>query len=145
MDSTRLHSEEGRLEESLGAPEPLVSDCDDLSVGKLVGLLQGAGAGGSGHFLLEVEGDVAELLLDVTHYLALGGGGEGVAALGEDLHEVICEVSAGEIETEDGVGEGVTFVDGNGVGDAVAGVENDAGGTSGGVEGEDGLDGDVHR
>merc|ERR1719410_1280120 len=30
VDSAGLHSEEGRLEESLGAPEPLVADGDDL-------------------------------------------------------------------------------------------------------------------
>ena len=30
VDSAGLHSQEGRLEESLGAPEPLISDGDDL-------------------------------------------------------------------------------------------------------------------
>ncbi len=30
------------------------------------------------------------------------------------------------------------------MGDTVAGVEDDTGGTTGGVEGEDGLDGDIH-
>merc|ERR1712107_932915 len=39
MDTAGLHSEEGRLEEGLGAPEPLVTDGDDLAVGKLVRLL----------------------------------------------------------------------------------------------------------
>ena len=34
-------TEEGRLEERLGAAEPLVADGDDLSVGELVALLQG--------------------------------------------------------------------------------------------------------
>ena len=42
-----------------------------LSVGKLVGLLEGRGGGGGGHLLLEVEGDVAELLLDVADNLTL--------------------------------------------------------------------------
>ena len=47
-----------------------------LAVRKLVGLLK-AGAGGcGGHLLLEVQSDVAELLLDVPHDLSLGGGGE---------------------------------------------------------------------
>merc|ERR1711963_1336796 len=82
VDSAGLHAEEGGLEESLGAPEPLVADGDDLTVGKLVGLLQGGGCSGGGHLLLEVQGDVAELLLDVTNDLALSGGGEGVASLG---------------------------------------------------------------
>merc|ERR1719251_827346 len=66
VDSAGLHSKEGRLEESLGAPESLVADGDDLAVGKLIGLLEGGGGSGGGHLLLEVQGDVAELLLDVT-------------------------------------------------------------------------------
>merc|ERR1712109_87997 len=49
-----------------------VADGDDLAVGKLVGLLEGGGGSSGGHLLLEVQGDVAELLLDVTDNLALG-------------------------------------------------------------------------
>ena len=37
-----------------------------------------------------------------------------------------------------------TFVDGDGVGDTIAGVQDDGSGTTGGVEGQDSLDGDVH-
>merc|ERR1719295_1660583 len=54
-------------------------DGDHLAVGKLVGLLQGGGGSSGGHLLLEVEGDVAQLLLDVTDNLTLGSVGEGVA------------------------------------------------------------------
>merc|ERR1712237_136073 len=144
VDSASLHTEEGRLEESLGAPESLVADGDDLTVGKLVGLLEGGGGSSGGHLLLEVQGDVAELLLDVTDNLALSGGGEGVATLGEDLHEVVGELTASQVKTDDGVGESVTLVDGDTVGDTVSGVHDDTGGTAGGVQGEHGLDGDVH-
>merc|ERR1712242_292018 len=144
VDSAGLHSEEGRLEEGLGAPEPFVADGDDLAVGELVGLLEGGGGGGSGHLLLEVQGDVAELFLDVTDNLALGRGGEGVATLGEDLHQMVSEVTASQVETENGVGESVTLVDGDTVGDTVTGVHDDTGGTARGVQGEHGLDGDVH-
>merc|ERR1711881_13701 len=144
VDAAGLHSQEAGLEEGLGAPEPLVADGDDLAVGQLVGLLQGGGGGSSGHLLLEVQGDVAELLLDVTDNLPLGGGGEGVAPLGEDLHQVVGELTASQVQTDDGVGEGVTLVDGHAVGDTVAGVHHDTGGTAGGVQGEHGLDGDVH-
>merc|ERR1712242_343512 len=122
VDSAGLHSEEGRLEESLGATEPLVADGDDLAVGKLVGPLEGGGGSSGGHLLLEVQGDVAELLLDVTDNLALGGGGEGVATLGEDLHQVVGELTASQVKTDDGVGESVTLVDGDTVGDTVTGV-----------------------
>merc|ERR1719214_120868 len=128
VDTAGLHAEEGRLEESLGAPEPLVADGDDLTVGKLVGLLEGSGGSGGGHLLLEVQGDVAELLLDVTDDLALSGGGEGVATLGEDLHEVVGQLTASQVKTDDGVGESVTLVDGDTVGDTVTGVHDDTGG-----------------
>jgi len=143
VDTTALEAEDGGLEEGLGGAEALVADGDDLTVGKLVGLLE-AGALGSGlDLLLEVEGDVAELLLDVTNDFALGGGGEGVTALSENLHEVIRKVTASHVDTSNSVGESETLVDGDDVGDTVTGVEHDTGGTTGGVEGENGLDGDV--
>merc|ERR1711978_387935 len=144
VDAAGPHSQEAGLEEGLGAPEPLVADGDHLAVGKLVGLLQGGGGSGSGHLLLEVQGDVAQLLLDVTDNLPLGGGGEGVAPLGEDLHQVVGELAASQIQTDDGVGKGITLVDGDAVGDTVTGVHDDTGGTARGVQGEHSLDGDVH-
>jgi len=76
VDTTGLHTQERGLEQSLGAPEPLISDGDHLSVRKLVRLLKAGAAGSCGHLLLEVESDVAELLLDVTDNLPLSGGGE---------------------------------------------------------------------
>jgi hypothetical protein len=144
VDAAGLHAEEGGLEEGLRAAETLVSDGDDLSVGKLVRLLESGRRGSSGHLSLEVEGNVAKLLLDVTHDLTLGSGGEGVAALSEDLHEVISQITTGKIDTEDGVGKSITLVDGDSVGDTITRVEHNAGGTARGVQGEHGLDGDVH-
>ena len=144
VDSGGLTSDEGRLEEDLGAAEALVSDGDDVTVRKLVSLLELRGFGGELHLLVEVEGDVGELLLDIADNRALCGGGEGVSTLGEDLHHVVGEVAPGEVEADDGVGEGVSLVDGDSVGDSVSGIEDASGGTSGGVEGEDGLDVDVH-
>merc|ERR1719385_644417 len=133
VDADHLHAQEGGAEHGLGAAETLVADGADLSVGQLVGLLDGGGGGGGSHLLLKVESDVAELLLDVTDDLALGGGDHGVASLGHDLHEVVGQVASGQVETQDGVGEGVTLVDGDGVGDAIADVEDEAGGTTGSV------------
>merc|ERR1712012_32185 len=144
VDTAGLHAKEGRLEEGLRGTEPLVADGDDLAVGKLVGLLKGGGGSSGGHLLLEVKGDVAELLLDVTDNLTLSGGGEGVASLGEDLHEVVGELTASQVKTNNGVGESITLVDGDTVGDTVTGVHDDTSGTSGSVQGEDSLDGDIH-
>merc|ERR1719278_2157029 len=139
-----LHTEEARLEESLWAPEPLVADGDHLAVGQLIGLLQGGGGGGGGHLLLKVQGNIAQLLLDVPDNLPLGSGGEGVAPLGEDLHQVVCEITASQVEPEDGMGKSVTLVDGDGVGDAVPRVQDNSCGTAGGIQGEHSLDGDIH-
>merc|ERR1711910_94829 len=144
VDTTGLHTEEGRLEEGLGGTEPLVADGDDLAIGQLVGLLKGGGGSGGGHLLLEVKGNIAELLLDVTDNLTLSSGGERVTPLGEDLHEVVGQLTASQVKTQDGVGESITFIDGDGVGDTIAGVHDDTGGTARGVQGEDSLDGDVH-
>merc|ERR1712110_148541 len=40
VDTGRLHTDEGGLEEGLGASESLVSNGDDLSIGQFVGFLQ---------------------------------------------------------------------------------------------------------
>jgi hypothetical protein len=53
--------------------------------------------------------------------------------LSEDLHKVVGEIASSQVQTEDGVGQGVTLVDWDSVGDAIAGVKNDAGGATGSV------------
>merc|ERR1711988_622248 len=144
VDTAGFHSEEGRLKESFGGTEPLIANGDDLTIRKLIGLLEGGGSGSGGHLLLKVKGNIAELFLDVTDNLALSGGGERVTTLSEDLHEVVSELTASQVQTKDGVGESVTLIDGNIVGDTIAGVHDHTGGTTGGIEGEDGLDGNIH-
>jgi hypothetical protein len=144
MDSAGLHSQEGRLEEGLRGTETLVADGDNLAVGKLIGLLKGGGGSSSGHLLLKVKGDIAELLLDVTDNLALSGGGEGVSPLGEDLHQVVGQLTASQVQTEDGMGKSITLIDGNAMRDTVTRVHDDTGGTTGGIQGEDSLDGNIH-
>merc|ERR1719385_246310 len=59
VNTTGFHSEEGRLEEGFGGMEPLIANGDDLTVRKLIGLLEGGGSGSSGHLLLEVKGNLA--------------------------------------------------------------------------------------
>jgi len=144
VDTARFHTQEGRLEQRLGATETLIADGDDLSVGKFIRLLQGGGGGSGGHLLLEVQSNIAQLLLDVTNDFTLSGGGERVATLGEDLHQVVGQIATSQIQTEDGMGQGITFIDGDGVGDTITGIQNDTGGTAGSVQGEDSLDGNIH-
>merc|ERR1712136_505731 len=144
VDTAGLHTKEGRLEEGLGGTEPLVADGDDLAIGKLIGLLEGGGGSSGGHLLLEVKGNIAELLLDVTDNLTLSSGGERVTPLSEDLHQVVGQFTASQVKTEDGVGEGITFIDGDGVGDTITRVHDNTSGTARGIEGKDSLDGNVH-
>merc|ERR1711920_868140 len=144
VDATGLHAKEGRLEESLGAPEPLVANGDDLAIGKLIGLLKGGGGSSGGHLLLEVKGNIAELLLDVTDNLPLGSGGEGVATLSQDLHEVVGQLTASKVQADNSVGEGITFIDRDTMGDTISRVHDNTSGTARGIEGEDSLDGNIH-
>merc|ERR1712061_640283 len=144
MDATGLHSKEGRLEESLRAAETLIANGDDLAVGKLIRLLKGGGGSSSGHLLLKVKGNIAELLLDVTDNLALSGGGERVATLSEDLHQVVGELTSSKVKTDNGMGEGITFIDGDTVGDTISRVHDNTSSTAGGIQGEDSLDGNIH-
>merc|ERR1719454_625364 len=143
VDAGLFHAEEGRLEEGFWASESFVTDGDDLAVRKFVRLLEGRGGSGSLHLGFEVEGNVCELFLDVTDDFSLGGGGERVATFGEDLHHVVGQVTAGQVKTEDGVWERVSFVDWDGVGDTITGVEDDSGGSARSVERKDSLDSDV--
>merc|ERR1712086_157969 len=113
VDSTGFHSQEGGLEECLGGTEPLVTDGDDLTVGKLIGLLEGCGGSSGGHLLLEVKGNIAKFLLDVKDNLALSGGGERITTLGVDLHEVVGQLTSSQVQTEDGMGESITLIDGD--------------------------------
>merc|ERR1711892_60510 len=101
MDSTGFHSQEGGLEESLWATETFISNGDDLTVRKLIRLLKGGRGSSSGHLLLEVKGNIAQLLLDVTDNLTLSSGGERVATLSEDLHEVVGQLTSSKIKTDD--------------------------------------------
>jgi len=144
VDARSFLSDEGRLEEDFWGTEALVANSDHVSVGKLVGLVDGGRFLGGLHLLVEVKGDVAELFLDVTDDFTFGGGGETVATLSEDLHHVVGEIATGKVETDDGVGKGVTFVDGHGVGDTITRVKHATGGTARGIQGEDCLDVDVH-
>merc|ERR1711915_856876 len=143
VNTRRFHTKEGRLEQRLGGTETLVADGDDLTVGKFIGLVDGGGGGGSVHLTLEVQGNVAKLLLDVTDDLTFSGGGEGVALLSHDLTKVVGDITTSQVQTGDGMGKSKTFIDGNHVGDTITRVTDLTSGTTRGIEGEDSLDTDV--
>merc|ERR1719483_36557 len=122
--SSSLHSLEWRLEESLWATETFISNCDNLAVGKLIGLLKGGGGSSSGHFLLKVKSNIAELLLDVTDDLTLSSGGERVSSLSKDLHQVVGKFTSSKIKTDNSMGKGITFIDWDTMGDTIPRVHD---------------------
>ena len=143
VDTTALKTEHAGLEESFRSSESLVANRDDLTVRKFVRLLQTRALRGGLNFLLEVKGNIAQLLLDISDDFALGSGREGVTALSQDLHEVIGQITTCHVDTRDSVRKSETFVDGDNVSDTIAGVKHDTSGTTGGIEGEDSLNRDV--
>lgn len=143
VNTARFKTKNGWLEESFWRSKALVSDCDDLTVGEFIRFLQAGTLGRSLDFLLEVERNVAELLLDITDNFSFGSGGEGVASLGQNLHQVVSQISASHVDTRDGVRKRETFVDGDNVSDTVTRVKHDTCCSSGGIQGQHSLDGDV--
>merc|ERR1719355_108301 len=144
MDTAGFHSQEGWLEESLRGTEPLIANGDDLAIGKFIRLFQGGGGSSGSHLLLKVKSNIAKLFLDVTDNLPLSSGGERVATLSKDLHEVVGELATSQVQTEDGMRKSITFIDGDSVGDTITRVHDNTSGTTRGIEGQDSLDGNIH-
>merc|ERR550525_650998 len=144
MDTAGFHSQERGLEESLRSTESLIANGDDLAIGKFIRLFQGGGGSSSSHFLFEVKGNITEFLLDVTDNFTLSSGGERVTTLSEDLHEVVGELTASQVQTEDSMGKSITLIDGDSVGDTITRVHDNTSGTTRGIQGEDSLDGNIH-
>ena len=135
--------QKGGLEERLWTLALLVAN-DLLPIRPLLTLLQGGGGGGGVCLLFEVQGDRAELFLDVFHKFLLSDGGEAVASLPEDLHEVVCRAPASQVRTQDGMGEGVALVDGHSVGDPIPSPTMPEVQPEAHTEGQHSPDGHVH-
>jgi len=144
VDTGGFLTNQGWLEEDFWASESLRANDDDVTIRQLVGLLQGGGLSSSLGLLVEVQSNIGQLLLDITDNFTLSSGGEGVAALGQDLHQVVSQVTTGQIQTDDGVWQGITFVDWDSVGDTITRVKNATSGTTRSIQGQDGLDVDIH-
>merc|ERR1712137_939889 len=66
VDTNSLKTNHRRLEQSLRTTESLVSDSDNLTIGKFVVNLDLRRGSSLGHLSIEVKSDVGKLLLDVT-------------------------------------------------------------------------------
>merc|ERR1719479_467102 len=107
MNSAGFHTQERWLEEGFWGTESFVANGDNLTIGQFIGFLQGGGGSCSCHFLFEVKSNIAKLFLDVTDNFTFSSGGERVASLGKDLHEVVGELTSSQVQTENGMWESI--------------------------------------
>jgi len=91
-----------------GRGVPLVANSDDLTIREFVALFETGGLSCRLDFLFKVEGNITQFLLNVTDDFSFGGGGEAIAAFSEDLHEVISKITSSKVESENGVGQGIS-------------------------------------
>merc|ERR1712209_143604 len=89
-------------------------------------------------------GNIAKLFLDVTDNFALSSGGERVTTLSEDLHEVVGEFTASQVQTKNGMRKSITFINGNSVGYTIPRVHDNTSGTTRSIKRKDSLDGNIH-
>ena len=69
------------------------------------------------HQLPQVRNDKAEFFLDVTDNLPLSSDGEAEASLSQHLLKIFGDLTASKVVHADSMMEGISFVDGDGVGD----------------------------
>lgn len=77
LHQTLQLTDEGGLEERLRAAEALVANSDDLAVRQFIALLQGGGRSSRGHLILKIQGNIAQLLLNVTDNFTFSCRNEG--------------------------------------------------------------------
>jgi len=140
-----LNVDEVRLKQNLRSLETLSTDVDHAAIRQCVLLDEHSGLVGETLLEFEIVADVAELLLDLTDGLEIGGSVEDVAAEQQQLDQITSDIATGDIETSGQVGQRKTFVDGHNVRDTITRVDDDTSQKTLGVQGQHGLNGDVDR
>ena len=132
-----------RLEQTFGGFEAFGTDANDATVGEGVRFDQNGRVFAELLVEGEVVGNVTELLFDGADGLEIGGSVEGVTTTGQERDEVACDVSSSDIESSSEMVEDGALVYRNNVGDTITAVDDDTRRQTLGVEGKDGLDGDI--
>merc|ERR1719486_1670392 len=60
------------------------------------------------------------------------------------IFQVVSEVTASQVEPEDGMGQGITFIDGDGVRNTITRVHGDTSGPTRSIQAKYSLDGNIH-
>ena len=144
IDRFARHTVKTGLVDELGGTDSHGSgNSDDCLIGESV-LFVLLGVLGAVVLLCSVVlGNVTELFLDLSDDFELGSGGEVVSSFEEEFLEVVGEDTSSNFHLLDGVREGESFEDGDGMGNTITRIGDETGGSTSGVEGHDGLDGNV--
>jgi len=138
--------DEAWVEESFWGHESWGVNTDVLTIWELVGLGEfGAGTGFS-FVSLKVEGNESGLFLNGSDNLSPGAFTTLLLDTvgGEEGDEVVGDGSSGDEVLVNGVRNGETFIDWDSVGNTISRINDATGSSTVGIEGKDGLDGNVH-
>jgi hypothetical protein len=142
-DTRAFNVNQSRGEQRLRSHVTLTADLDDTTVGECVLLNQNGGLSRKTSLEVDVISAVAQLLLEHTDSLEVGGSVEGITAEKEQLNEVLGDITTSNINTLGQVRKSETLIDGDDVRDTITRIENDTSQETLSVEGQDSLDGDV--
>ena len=123
-------------EKNLSGLESLGTDQDFPSIGELVILLASMALLSLSLSSLEVIYNVAHFFLDVLNDFELGISSEAETLLVQNLLQIGGDVSSGQVDSLDGVGDSITFINWHSVRNSVTGIKHHTGGPTVGVEGQ---------
>ena len=138
--------DEAWVEESFWGHESWGVDANGLTIWELVVLGElGAGTGFS-FISLNVEGDESGLFLNGSNNLVPCGFTTLLLDTigGKEVNEVVGNGSTSDEVLVNGVWNGETFIDWDSMGNTISRINDATGSSTVGVEGKDGLDGNVH-
>lgn len=144
----RTFLDESWVEEGLWSLESWLVDLNDGTIWELVVLLMLVGGGSGLHGGIVVKGDESKSLFNLNDDLEPSGLTTfvltGDTIISEKLGHVLSDGSTSDVVLEDGVWDGETLKNWDSVGNTISGIDDQTGGSTIGVEGKDGLDGDIN-
>ncbi|KAH3665288.1 hypothetical protein OGATHE_004103 [Ogataea polymorpha] len=143
VNTSGFQSKRTWVEQNFWGSESLITDGDHLSIRQLIGLLDSRRLGRSLQLLVKVKSHVTELLFDVSDNFSFGSGGERVTSLRKNLHQVVSQVSTGQVDSQNGVWERETSIDWNNVRNTVTRVQDNTGRSTRRVQRQHSLDRNV--
>merc|ERR1719362_2573455 len=94
MNSMCFFSNKTWLEKHFGATETLTANCDDIPIRQFICLFAIRSLRRIFHLSIKIKCYVAKFLFDIAHNFTLSGCIERIATLCENLHEVLCQITA---------------------------------------------------